>query len=161
MKNKKIIIIVLIVVISSAIFVPTSISKFKEKEEIKNQIEIAEPIFIVEGNEKTKISAINNIGYYEFSIKNFKDTKVSETGFRYIIEIVSKTDEAIEFELYKGDEQIKLGELKTEELSIEGNEKIEQKYKLKVIYDKTKGTQGKDILEEVQVKIHSEQMEVG
>lgn len=161
MKNKKILIIVLIVVISSAILIPTSISKFKEKEEIKDKIEIAEPIFIVEGNEKTKISAINNIGYYEFSIKNFKDTKVSETGFKYIIEIVSKTDDAIKFELYREDELLKLEELKTEELSIAGNEKIEQRYKLKVTYDNTKGTQGKDILEEVQVKIHSEQMEIG
>ncbi len=161
MKNKKILIILIVVIVSSAILIPTSISKFKEKEEIKDKIEIAEPIFIVEGNEKTKISAINNIGYYEFSIKNFKDNKVSETGFKYIIEIVSKTDEAIKFELYKGDEQIKLEELKTEELSITGNEKIEQKYKLKVTYDNTKGTQGKDILEEVQVKIHSEQMEIG
>lgn len=161
MKNKKILIMVLIVVISSAILIPTSLSKFKEKEEIKEKIEIAEPIFIVEGNEKTKISAINNIGYYEFSIKNFKDTKVSETGFKYIIEIVSKTAESIEFELYKEDELLKLDELKTEELSIAGNEKIEQKYKLKVTYDKTKGNQGKDILEEVQVKIHSEQMKIG
>ena len=161
MKNKKILIIVLIVVILSAILIPTSISKFKEKEEIKDKIEIAKPIFIVEGNEKTKISAINNIGYYEFSIKNFKDTKVSETGFKYIIEIVSKTDDAIKFELYREDELLKLEDLKTEELSIAGNEKIEQKYKLKVTYDNTKGTQGKDILEEVQVKIHSEQMEIG
>ena len=53
--------------------------------------------------------------------------------------------------------QIPLNNLKTEQLSIKGNEKIEQKYKLKVIYDETKGTSGKDILEEVQVKVHSEQ----
>ena len=161
MEKKKILRIVIIVVVSSAILVPASISKFKEKEEIDGRIEIAEPIFIVEGNEKTNISAINNVGYYEFSVKNFKDTQVSETGFKYTIEIVSKTDDAIKFEIYKEDELLKLENQKTEELSIAGNEKIEQKYKLKVIYDNTKGTQGKDILEEVQVKIHSEQMNIG
>ena len=50
--------------------------------------------------------------------------------------------------------------LKTEQLSIIGNEKVEEKYKLKVIYDKTKAIMGKDILEEVQVKVHSEQARI-
>ena len=116
---------------------------------------------IAEGNEKANISAINNIGYYEFSVKNFKDNKISETGFKYVIEVVSKTDDAIKVELYKEDEPLKLDGQKTEEIMIAGNEKIEQKYKLKVTYDSNKGTKGKDILEEVQLKIHSEQMKIG
>lgn len=51
--------------------------------------------------------------------------------------------------------------MKTGILTISGNEKIEQNYKLKVIYDKNLGTKGQDILEEVQVKVHSEQGRIG
>lgn len=124
----------------------------------KNAIlDIATPIFIVKGGETTKISEMNNIGYYEFSIKNFNETHVSETGFVYTIEIISDTDEAIQFELYKEGTQISLENLKTEKLSISGNEKIEQKYQLKIIYDSSKGNREQDILEEVQIKVHSEQ----
>ena len=47
--------------------------------------------------------------------------------------------------------------LKTQQISINGKEKIEQKYKLKVTYDSTKVTQETDITKEVQVKVYSEQ----
>lgn len=121
---------------------------------------MATPIFIVEGKETTKISEINNIGYYEFSIKNFNETNISETGFVYTIEILSNTDESIQFELYNEEIQVPLENLKTQELAIMANEKVEQKYKLKVTYDSTKGVSGKDILEEVQIKVHSEQEKI-
>lgn len=121
---------------------------------------VATPIFIVEGGETTKINQINNIGYYEFSIKNYNETNISEIGFLYTIEIVSNTDEAIQFELYNEEIQIPLHNLKTEQLLITADEKVEQKYKLKVIYDNTIGSNGKDILEEVQVKVHSEQEKI-
>ena len=78
----------------------------------------------------------------------------------YTIEILSNTDESIQFELYNEETQITLENLKSQQISITANEKIEQKYKLKVIYDSTKGTNGKDILEEVQVKVHSEQEKI-
>lgn len=118
---------------------------------------VAKPIFIVEGNELAQISEKNNIGYYEFSIKNFYETDISEVDFLYTIEILSNADEFIQFELYNENVQIPLENLKTQPLSIKGNEKVEQKYKLKIIYDSTKVTQGEDILDEVQIKVYSEQ----
>ena len=135
-------------------------AKYISTDKISSALSIAEPIFIVEGKETTKINEINNIGYYEFSIKNFNETNISEIGFLYTIEIISNIDESIQFELYNEETQILLENLKTQELSIKANKKIEQKYKLKVIYDKTKGSEGKDILEEVQVKVHSEQEQI-
>ena len=132
-------------------------AKYITADKISSTFNIAKPIFIVEGKETTKISQINNIGYYEFSIKNFNETNISETAFLYTIEIISNTDESIQFELYNEETQIPLENLKTQQLSIIANEKIEQKYKLKVIYDSTKESSGKDILEEVQIKVHSEQ----
>lgn len=118
---------------------------------------MATPIFIVEGKETTKINNINNIGYYEFSIKNFNENQISEIGFFYTIEIISNIDENIQFELYNEEKTIALNNLKTEKLSITGNKKIEQKYKLKIIYNNLNANEGKEILEEVQIKIHSEQ----
>lgn len=129
-------------------------------DNLTSTISIAKPIFIVKGKEATKISEINNIGYYEFSIKNFNETNISEIGFLYSIEILSNTDESIQFELYNEETLIPLENLKTGQLSISGKEKMEQKYKLKVIYDSSKGDDGKDILEEVQIKVHSEQEKI-
>lgn len=111
----------------------------------------------MEGKEPTRISETNNIGYYEFLIKNFNETDVSDIGFLYTIEILSNTDESIQFELYNQDKQIPLENLKSQKLSIIGNEKVEQKYRLKVTYDNTTENIGREILEEVQIKIHSEQ----
>lgn len=78
----------------------------------------------------------------------------------YTIEIISNTDETIQFELYNEDIQIPLENLKTANLSINGNEPLEQKYKLKITYDSTKGNSGQNILDEVQVKVHSEQEQI-
>lgn len=161
-KNKNlIIVIILITIIMTVLCTRVAFSKYKTSIKFNKNLEIATPIFIVEGTETSKISAINNIGYYEFVIKNYNETQVSETGFLYTIEIISNTDESIKFELYKDDEQVELENLKTSNLTINGNEQIEQKYKLKVIYDKNLGTNGKDILEDVQIKVHSEQEKIG
>ena len=138
------------------LFVPITYAKYISVEKIKSKTEISKPIFSFVGNEVIEISKTNNIGYYEFSIKNFNETEVSETGFLYTIEIVCDSEEAIEFELYNEENEIQLNELKTAQISINGNEKIEQKYKLKVTYDITKGTK-EDILGDVQVRVLSEQ----
>lgn len=149
--------ILLVTILIMLLSTQITYAKYQSLNKEQKTMQIATPIFIVDGGETTKISEINNIGYYEFSIKNFNESNISETGFLYTIEIVSNTDEAIRFELYNEDILIPLEDLKSEELSIIGNEKVEQKYKLKVTYDNTKGDKGKDILEEVQVKVHSEQ----
>jgi len=141
--------------------IPSTFAKFTTSKILKGNTKIAKPIFIVQGLETCKISAINNIGYYEFSVKNYNADEISETGFLYDIEILSKADEVVKFELFREGQEIKLEDLKTEGLTIQANEKIEQKYKLKVTYDKNKTKQAKDILEEVQIRVHSEQAKIG
>lgn len=140
---------------------PKVYAKYIQYVEVKSSTEIAKPVFIVEGTEQSKINSINNIGYYEFYVRNYNETEISDIGFNYIIEVVSKQDKSITFELYKGDENIVLENLKTEKMYIGANEKIEQKYKLKVIYNKDLNEIGKDILQEVQIKVHSEQEKIG
>lgn len=135
-------------------------AKYISIEKLSSKLSIATPIFIVEGKEITKISEKNNIGYYEFSIKNFNETNISEIGFIYTIEIISNTDESIQFELYKNENQIQLNNNKTQEILISANQKKEENYKLKVMYDITKDNKEKNIFEEVQIKIHSEQNKI-
>ncbi|MBQ2836213.1 MAG: hypothetical protein IJE68_05210 [Clostridia bacterium] len=162
-RNKKKTIIEITILTIAIILLSTHIvyAKYITVDKLTSTFNVAKPIFIVEGKETTQISEINNIGYYEFSIKNFNESSISEIGFLYTIEVISNTDKSIQFELYNEEEQqILLENLKTDELSIIGNEKVEQKYKLKVIYDSTQGNKGKNILEEVQVKVHSEQEKI-
>ena len=153
--------LIILIIILILLILQISFSKYKSQKQYNQEMKIAEPIFIVEGKETTKISAINNIGYYEFSVKNYRNEEISETGFLYSIEVISQTDDSVKFELYNEENQIELDNLKTKQIQIVGNEKTEQKYKLKVTYDNTLGTKGKDILEEVQIKVHSEQEKIG
>ncbi len=157
-KKKLIIAILLITIILLILFTTTVFAEFISIIKSSKTLKIATPIFIVEGTETAKISEINNIGYYEFKVKNYNGNKVSEIGFKYTIEIVADTDNSVKFELYKGDEKIELENLKTQEFTIDANKQNTDEYKLKVTYDKLLGTKGKDILEEVQVKVHSEQI---
>ena len=158
--NKKTLIAIIVLIII-LLFVPKVYAKYMDAIILKSNTQIAKPIFIVEGTEISKINSINNVGYYEFYVKNYDENNISEIGFNYVIEIVTELNESIKFELYKGDEQIELKDLKTNEIYIGANEKIEQKYKLKIIYDKNLNSIGKDILQEVQIKVHSEQEEIG
>ena len=151
----------LILIMTIILTTPIVLAKYNTLEILKGSTEIAKPIFEVHGTESSKISAINNIGYYDFSIKNFNETGVREISFLYTIEIVANIDDSIKFELYNENQKIELQNLKTEQLSIEANKNIEQKYKLKIIYDKSLGEKGKDILQEVQIKVHSEQVKIG
>ena len=111
--------------------------------------------FNIEEGDMAQISITNNIGYYEFSINNYKNEEISDVSFWYIIEVVSDIEDNIEFELYQEDNQIALENLKTEKIYIKGGEKTQQKYKLKMIY------KGKDkdqlLFEKVHIKIKSEQ----
>lgn len=158
--NKKTLIAIIVLIII-LLFVPKVYAKYMDAIILKSNTQIAKPIFIVEGTEISKINSINNVGYYEFYVRNYDENNISEIGFNYVIEVVTELNESIKFELYKGDEQIELKDLKTNEIYIGANEKIEQKYKLKIIYDKNLNSIGKDILQEVQIKVHSEQEEIG
>ena len=125
-----------------------------------SKTKIAVPVLEVEGYESAKISAINNIGYYDFVVKNYNNDNISEVPLNYTIEVVSNVDNSISFKLYKENEEIILNNNKTNTIYIEGEEEIEHSYRLEVAYDKTKNNSEQDILENVQIKINSEQAKV-
>ena len=130
------------------------------KTEILNAVqEIAIPIFEIEEGKSIKIDKTNNTGFYEFSIRNFNEKNISEIDFIYTIEIVSDIGHEVQFELYDEDKQIALQNLKSEQISMKGNGKVEKKYKLKIVYNNIEDTKY-NAIEKVQIKVHSEQKKI-
>ena len=140
------------------ILTPITYAKYIDTLKMNFNYKIANPIFNIEEGDIAQINITNNIGYYEFSINNYKNEEISDVSFGYIIEIVSDIEDNIEFELYQEDNQIALENLKTEKIYIKGGEKTQQKYKLKMIY---KGKAKDQLLfEKVHIKIKSEQEKI-
>ena len=120
-------IIILLLIIT--MFIGNTTAKYIQKTKIYAISKIAEPILIVEGKETTKISGINNVGYYEFCIKNYKDNKISDVSQNYTIEVVGTLDPSIEFKLYDKDgTEIPMENRKTNNIFI-GNKKQQYFYK--------------------------------
>ena len=136
------------------------VAKYKIEQDILVGSKVAVPVLEVEGTETTKISAINNTGYYDFTVKNYNQEKITDVALNYEIEVISKADESISFKLYNEEKQIDLKNNKTEKIYINNKEKEEHTYRLEVVYDKNKSTSKQDILEDVQIKVYSEQAKI-
>ena len=148
--KRKVIVILIIVSIS---FVNMSYARYIKNECLNIVQEIANPVLEVEEGKLIKIDKINNTGFYEFSIKNFNSKKISEIDSEYTIEIISDIKDVVKFELYNGEKQIQLQNLKTEPILIKGNNKIKEDYKLKIIYNDVNNIKS-NIISNIQIKIH-------
>ena len=156
-KNKKIAISTVIFMILVLFIAGCSIGKSITEYVLQSKAEIATPILEVSSNPKINITAVNNIGEYKFKVTNFKEDKISDVNLRYYIEIKANVDDSVKFLLYKNDQEINLQNLCSEYVTIEKGKKQEDNYTLKIIYDKDKSSNVYDILERIQVKLHSEQ----
>lgn len=141
------------------LFCGYSMARFVEEFIIKGKVEIAEPILVVENNPSIDITALNNYGIYTFKIKNYNEqNQVTQTDLKYYIEILSNTDKSINIELYQNEDKIDLNNNKTEYIQISKAQKEEREYKIKITYDKNKSNTINDIMEKIQVKVHTEQI---
>ena len=156
-KNKKIAISTVIFMILVLFIAGCSIGKSITEYVLQSKAEIATPILEVSSNPKINITAVNNIGEYKFKVTNFKEDKISDVNLRYYIELKANVDDSVKFLLYKNDQEINLQNLCSEYITIEKGKKQEDNYTLKIIYDKDKSSNVYDILERIQVKVHSEQ----
>lgn len=160
-KSKDIRTLTLIIVSSIVLilfFTGFSIGKAMVDVKIKNNTEIAKPILIVENNPSIDITAIKNTGKYNFKIKNYDENdQINEIELKYYIEIISKYDESISFKIYKNNEEIPLTNNRTNEMILSKNEKKDEEFILEIVYDKTKSTSTQEIIQDVQIKVHSEQ----
>lgn len=159
-KNTKIITgMFIIFIIILLLFSGYSMAKVLEDVMVKGKAEIAEPILVVENNPSIDITAEKNYGEYTFKIKNYdQNNLITQTDLKYYIEILSNSDSAVKFELYQGENKIDLKDNKTEFIQISKDAKEEREYKIKIEYDKNIDTSIKDLLEKIQVRVHTEQV---
>lgn len=158
--NKKyILLFLLFIILIIFLFSKNSLGKQMSNTKINTNSEIAKPILIVENNPAIDITNKNNKGYYDFKIKNYNELgEINEIELRYNIEILNEENKVIKFKLYKGEEELLLEKNKTKDMIIKKNEKQEENYKLEITYDKNLVSSLEDIIQNVQIKVHSEQL---
>lgn len=154
-KRKIGILILLILIILLGILVGISFSKYQNKMIGQGFSNIAKPVLEVRREQSLLLTALAPKASYVFEVRNYKEDELNEVEMEYYIEIISNTDEAIKFALYKGEEQIPLNNNRTDKIKLTKEEKQTHSYRLEITYDKTKSTIEKDINENVEVKIHS------
>ena len=160
-KDKKIKYITLLIIIFMVILLflcSISLAKIIEGVIINSGTHVAEPILIIENNPSIDITATKNHGIYSFKVKNYDNqNKISDVDMKYYIQILSNTDESIDFKLYQDNKQINLKDNKTDYIKMPKEEMISREYKIEITYDKNKNISVNDIIQKIQVKIHSEQ----
>ena len=130
------------------------------KQRLIQKLGIAKPVLEVENNPEITITASNEKNTYDFKVKNYNSNEeITQIDLLYTIEILTKTDERISFRLYKNNKQIPLENNKTKEMLLTKNEKKEDNYKLEILYNREENIQ-KDIFQDIQIKVHSEQRKV-
>lgn len=134
-----------------------TIAKYFNKVILYSENDIAKPIFKIEEGAKTDITAINNIGKYEFEVKNFDEIQKSDVAFEYTVEIISNAESNIKYKLFKDGQEINLNQKKTDKILLSNLERNTHKYCLEITYIEDKYQNKEDILESVEVKINSEQ----
>ena len=160
-RKQQILILCILLLIGITFFSGISIGKAVYNTNLENSTEIAKPILEVEKDSEIIITEDNKTGEYHFTVKNYNNAEeVSEVDLRYDIEILENDlDDAVQYRLFKDDEEITLQDNKTQEMTLPKDTKEEQKYTLKVEYHANKNTVG-DIIEDIQIKVHSEQLKI-
>ena len=158
-KNRIVLFLILILIILLGIIVGKSIAKYQNKITGEGFANIAKPILEIRKEQSLLLTALAPKASYVFEVRNYKEDELNEVEMEYYIEIISCVDEAIDFALYKGEEQVELKDNKTEKIKLTKDEKQIHSYRLEITYDETKAVEQKDINENVEVKIHSIQKE--
>lgn len=140
-------------------FSGTSIGKQISHTNIEINSEIAKPILKVESDETINIKQPGDKGTYQFKVKNYDETgKTTEVQLKYYIEILSAIDKNISFKIYKDNQELKISDNKTETFLITTKQKQEDNYKIEIICANTVSIE--EIMQKIQIKVHSEQKEV-
>lgn len=160
-RKREITLILVCIMVLTLFFTGNSMGKGYSSTEIEVNSKIAEPILVVENSPMIEMSGKKEREYYNFKVKNFKENgEVTQMELKYSIEILSQIAEPISFKLYKNKQEILLENKKTSSIILEKEKPQEDDYQLEIIYDKTKNHISHDIIQEIQIKVHGEQVEV-
>lgn len=159
-RKKEITIILLIFLVILLFLTGYSMGKSFSRIEVDGNTEIAKPIMEVENTSTLQIDNKENEGIYEFKIRNYNfNGEITDVDLEYYIEILNdlESNDTIKVKLLKNDKEIPINNKKTEKFYFEKEKMQEDVYKMEVIYDKSKNIDMKDVMELIQIKIHSEQ----
>lgn len=158
-KKREITLVLVSIMVLTLFFSGCTMGKEFSSTNIKANTKIAEPILIVENSPFIEISGKKEKEYYDFKVKNYKENgQVTQIDLEYNIEILSPKEEAISFKLYKDKQEMVLEDNTTSNIKLEREKKQEDSYQLEIIYDKNKNSSSHDIIQDVQIKVHSEQL---
>lgn len=151
----------LIIIISMVIiffFSGFSMGKEFSKINIDTKTKIAKPILEVENNPIIDIKRTEEKAYYDFVVRNYDEAgNVTEVDLEYDIEILSNINENIFLKIYKEEREIDFENNKTERFLLSKEEKQEHHYKIEIMCSKE---DVQEIIQEIQIKVHSEQKKV-
>lgn len=160
-KRRGLILAIISIMILALFFSGYSLGKEYSSTLIETNAKIAEPILIVENNPTIEVNGKQEKEYYKFKVKNYKETgEITQVDLIYNIEILTQTQESISFKLYKENEEIPLENNKTANMELTKEKIQEDCYELEIFYDKSKNQSIEDIIQDVQIKVHSEQVKV-
>lgn len=163
MKNKRKVIIIIFVALIILIFFFSGFSIGKEftKKDIKGNTKVAKPILEVENGSSLEINNSNKEGIYEFKIKNYNEQgEKTDVNLEYYIEVLNDFENnGIEINLFRNEQKIDINNNKTEKFILSKDEIKEDNYKLEVLYNEDKNINMEDIISQLQIKVHSEQMQ--
>ena len=158
-KTRELTIIFIIMITLLLFFSGYSLGKVYQITDIQVSGEVAKPVLVVENNPVVEMDGKKEKEYYNFKVKNSRQTgEINQVELEYYIEILTKTDESISFKLYKDNKEIPLDNNKTSNITMKKGELQEDNYKLEIVYDKTKNYSVDDIVQDIQIKVHSEQV---
>ena len=158
-KRRELVLILVSTMVLAFFFSGYSMGKEYSSTNVETTAKIAEPILIVENNPVIEINGKKQKEYYDFKVKNYKENgEVTQIDLDYNIEILFQTEEAISFKLYKDNQEIPLENNKTANMKLEKENVQEDCYQLEIIYEKSKNRSIDDIIQDVQIKVHSEQV---
>lgn len=163
LKNKKreITLILVSSMVLALFFSGYSMGKAFTSVDIQTNAKIAKPILIVENSPVIEMDGRKEREYYDFKVKNYnEDGEITQIDLEYNIEVLSQTEKAICFKLYNDNQEIVLENNKTANMRLRKENRQEEYYRLEIIYDKTKNNSSNDIIQDVQIKVHSEQVKV-
>lgn len=150
--------IIIVILLLLLLFGGKSFSKFRKSINSSGVAEIAKPIFIVDGTENIKIDGIEDT-VYNFSVKNYDGSEISDVSLRYNIEIINDSQADLQFELRKNGETVELTNNKTEVMYLNGISQDKDDYELRIIYNNNPAIVD-DISGNVQIKVEAIQQEV-
>lgn len=147
---------IIILIITIFLLSGYSFAKIIDQTIIKTNAEIAKPIFILEDSPIMDITTNQNIGTYSFKIKNYDNKdRLTDVKLKYFIEIFPKLDKCVTLKIFENNEELQLENQKTDYISLSKDQKEEKEYKIEIKYDEKLVLT--DILENIKLKVHSEQ----